>query len=115
MADNGVRFAGSIRVFPRHVQLPRVGKVRTKEGTEKLLARLSGGRRACLSATAAREADRWYVSLTCEVERPDPEPREIRGVEDVVGIDVGLKAFAVLSDGTKIEAPKPLGRRPCGF
>jgi putative transposase len=29
-------------------------------------------------------------------------------VEDVVGIDVGLKAFAVLSDGTRIEAPKPL-------
>jgi putative transposase len=108
MADNGARFAGSIRIFPRHVQLPRVGKVRTKEGTEKLLARLSGGKARILSATAAREADRWYVSLTCEVERPDPEPREIRGVEDVVGIDVGLKAFAVLSDGTKIEAPKPL-------
>jgi putative transposase len=101
---------GSIRVFPRHVQLPRVGKVRTKEGTEKLLARLSEGKARILSATLSREADRWAVSLTCEVERPDPEPREIRGVEDVVGIDVGLKAFAVLSDGTKIEAPKPLAK-----
>jgi putative transposase len=108
IADNGAHFTGSIRVFLRHVQLPRVGKVRTKEGTEKLLARLSGGKARILSATAAREADRWYVSLTCEVERPDPEPREIRGVEDVVGIDVGLKAFAVLSDGTRIEALKPL-------
>jgi putative transposase len=48
------------------------------------------------------------VSLTCEVERPDPEPREVRGPEDVVGIDVGLESFAVLSDGTRIEAPKPL-------
>jgi putative transposase len=48
------------------------------------------------------------VSLTCEVERPDPEPREVQGPEDVVGIDVGLEAFAVLSDGTRIEAPKPL-------
>jgi putative transposase len=28
----------------------------------------------------------------------------------VVGIDVGLEAFAVLSDGTRIEAPKPLGK-----
>jgi putative transposase len=110
MADNGVRFTGSIRVFPRHVQLPRVGKVRTKEGTEKLLARLSKGKARILSATLSREADRWAVSLTCEVERPDPEPQEIRGVGDVVGIDVGLKAFAVLSDGTKIEAPRPLAK-----
>jgi putative transposase len=110
MADNGARFTGSIRVFPRHVQLPRVGKVRTKEGTEKLLGRLSEGKARILSATLSREADRWAVSLTCEVERPDPEPREIRGVGDVVGIDVGLKAFAVLSDGTKIEAPKPLAK-----
>jgi putative transposase len=51
MADNGARFMGSIRVFPRHVQLPRVGKVRTKEGTEKLLARLSEGKARILSAT----------------------------------------------------------------
>jgi putative transposase len=50
------------------------------------------------------------VSLTCEVERPDPEPREIRGPEDVVGIDVGLESFAVLSDGTRMEAPKPLAK-----
>jgi hypothetical protein len=28
----------------------------------------------------------------------------------VVGIDVGLKAFAVLSDGTRVEAPKPLAK-----
>jgi putative transposase len=50
------------------------------------------------------------VSLTCEVERPDPEPREVRGPEDVVGIDVGLESFAVLSDGTRMEAPKPLAK-----
>jgi putative transposase len=110
VADNGARFTGSIRVFPRHVQLPRVGKVRTKEGTEKLLGRLSEGKARILLATLSREADRWAVSLTCEVERPDPEPQEIRGVGDVVGIDVGLKAFAVLSDGTKIEAPRPLAK-----
>jgi len=50
------------------------------------------------------------VRLTGEVERPDPEPREVRGPEDGVGIDGGLEAFAVLSDGTRIEAPKPLAR-----
>jgi putative transposase len=34
----------------------------------------------------------------------------VRRPEDVVGIDVGLKVFAVLSDGTRIEAPKPLAK-----
>ncbi|WP_035418842.1 RNA-guided endonuclease InsQ/TnpB family protein [Chloroflexus sp. MS-G] len=108
LADNKARLTGHIRVTPRHVQLPRIGKVRTKERTDKLLELLQSEKARILSATISREADRWFVSLTCEVERPDPEPREVQGPEDVVGIDVGLKAFAVLSDGTRIEAPKPL-------
>ncbi len=108
LADNKARLTGSIRVAPRHVQLPRIGKVRTKERTDKLVALLHERKARVLSATISREADRWFVSLTCEAERPDPEPREIRGPEDVAGIDVGLEAFAVLSDGTRIEAPKPL-------
>jgi putative transposase len=108
LADNKARLTGSIRVTPRHVQLPRIGKVRTKERTDKLLELLQSRKARILSATISREADRWFVSLTCEVERPDPEPREIRGPEDVAGIDVGLEAFAVLSDGTRMEAPKPL-------
>ncbi len=111
--DNAAHFTGSIWVFPRHVQLPRLGKIRSKEQTGKLLALLGERKARILSATISREADRWYVSLTCEVERPDPELREtlpsrasLEG--EPVGIDLGLEAFAVLSDGTRLEAPKPL-------
>jgi len=104
--DNKARLTGSIRVFPRHVQLPRIGKVRTKERTDKLLALLSEGKARILSATVAREADRWYVSLTCEVERPDPVPWE----GEPVGVDLGLTSFLVLSDGTRVDAPKPLAK-----
>lgn len=73
--DNKARLTGSVRVFPRHVQLPRIGKVRSKEPTEKLLRLLEEGKARVLSATVSREADRWYVSLSCEVERPEPKPR----------------------------------------
>ena len=62
-----------------------------------------------LSATVRREADRWYVSLTVERERPDPDPI----VGPVTGVDLGLNSFAVISDGVAEEAvlaPKPLGR-----
>lgn len=104
MDDNTARFTGSIRVFPRHVQLPRIGRVRSKEPTEKLLSLLQEGRAGILSATISRESDRWYVSVTCEVERPDPAFRE----GEPVGLDLGLRSFLTLSDGTRIEAPKPL-------
>jgi len=109
--DNGARLTGSIRVFSRHIGLPRIGKVKSKEPTDKLLKLLEEGKARILSATLSREADRFYVSLTCEVERPDPKPKEVRSEEDVVGVDLGLSSFAVLSDGTRIEAPKPLAKR----
>ncbi len=113
--DNKARLTGSIRVMPRHVQLPRIGKVRVKERTDRLLELLQVKKARVLSAAISREADRWFVSLTCEVERPDPIPRVPRD-NDVVGVDLGLMSFLVLSDGTRVgqrsylEAPKPLSR-----
>ena len=93
------RLTGSIKVHPRSVSLPRIGCVRVKEATSKFRGRI-------LSATVSREADRWYVSLAVEVEREDPQP--VAG--PAVGIDLGLKSFAVLSDGARLESPKPLAK-----
>jgi putative transposase len=59
------RLTGAIRVEPGAVVLPRIGCVATKEPTGKFRGRI-------LSATCRREADRWYCSLTVEVDRPDP-------------------------------------------
>jgi putative transposase len=109
--DNGARFTGAIKVFSRQVQLPRIGLVKTKERADKLVGLIQAKKARILSATISREADRFYVSLTCEVERPDPKPKEVRSEDDVVGVDLGLSSFAVLSDGTRIEAPKPLAKR----
>jgi putative transposase len=99
--DDAFRLTGSIRVRSRTVQLPRLGAIRTKEGTQKFQGRI-------LSATVRREAERWYVSLTVEAERPDPEPI----VGPVAGVDLGLHSFATISDGVGgevVAAPKPLG------
>jgi putative transposase len=46
------RLAGAIRVEPKSVVLPRIGRVRTKEPTSKFRGRI-------LSATCRKEADRW--------------------------------------------------------
>ncbi len=41
---------------------------------------------------------KWYASFSCEV-----EPERLPERPEQVGIDVGLKTFATLSDGTEIE------------
>ena len=92
------RLTGTIKIEGSQVQLPRLGKIRLKE--------ISKVRGKILSATLIREADRWYVNLAVELERPDPQP--VQG--DKVGIDLGLSCFAALSSGEKIYAPKPLAK-----
>lgn len=44
---------------------------------------------------------KWYVSFSCEV-----EPERLPELPTQVGIDVGLKTFATLSDGTEIANPR---------
>lgn len=56
----------------------------------------------------SRETDgRWYVSFA--VEMADPTPLAPSG--QTVGVDLGLKDFAVLSTGDKIANPKHLAKR----
>jgi len=84
------------RIDLRFVFLPKIGKVswrmhRPIEGTPKHL-------------TVTQDGDRWFCSVQCEVEIQDPAPAE----GPLVGIDLGLKSFAVLSDGTVVENPRHL-------
>ncbi|HEY4026527.1 MAG TPA: IS607 family element RNA-guided endonuclease TnpB [Candidatus Dormibacteraeota bacterium] len=92
---------GVIRIDDeRHVSLPRLGRLRTMEETEGLLERLRAGTARILSATVSREADRWFVSFTCEVERVVATSN---GHDDVVGVDLGVLRLATLSSGELIE------------
>lgn len=99
-SKDSFRLTGSIKVQDRYVKLPRLGTIRLKE-------RVSGRVRGeILSATVSRVADRWFVSLTTYENHPDPTPNE----GFAVGVDLGIKTFAVCSDGKKIESPKALQR-----
>ena len=56
-----------------------------------------------LSITISHEHDRWWVICTCETTK-DVMGQYIPAVvdrEEIVGIDLGLKTFAVYSDGKK--------------
>lgn len=94
-------------VDARHVRLPRIGIIRTKEATTKLGDRVAAGTARVVSVTVRESAGRWYVSFTCEVERGQP-PRRPR--EPVVGVDVGVSSLAVLSSGEVIANPRHISR-----
>src|SRR5215469_11672808 len=55
-----------------------------------------------LGATVCCEAGHWYVYIQVEIKKQRPPPPTA-----VVGVDVGLKQAAVVSDGRKLENQKP--------
>ncbi len=95
------RLTGTIRFHERAIQLPRIGKIRIKEKREKY----HSGR--ILSVTVRRRANRWFVSVTVLENILDPQP--VRGTP--VGVDLGVKTLATLSDGSIFANPRAMGRR----
>ncbi|MHA1971181.1 MAG: RNA-guided endonuclease InsQ/TnpB family protein [Candidatus Thorarchaeota archaeon] len=95
------RLTGTIKFHERAIQLPRIGKVRLKE---KRKCYCSG---KILSVTVRRRANRWFVSVTVEEDILDPHP--VRGTP--VGVDLGIKTLATLSNGTTYANPRAMGRR----
>ena len=85
----------------RHaLRLPRIGRVHCMENIAERV-----GAAKVLRMTVSRHAGRWYASLT--VERPDARPIQPPKGE-AVGIDLGVKTLATLSDGTVIPNPHTL-------
>jgi putative transposase len=91
----------------RHIRLPRIGVVRTKEGTTSLVDLIDTGNARILSATLTEHAGRWYVSFGCEVSRQVGSPT---APARVVGVDVGVRNLAVLSTKEVVPNPRALQR-----
>ena len=89
---------------PYGLKLPRIGRVHCMENVHE---RISGAR--LIRITVSRRAGNWYASLTVEREAtPTSVSVSKRGV---VGVDLGVKNLATLSDGTVIPNPRALGAR----
>ena len=88
---------GLVQGDPKALRLPKIGRVHCMEN---VAARVGGAR--VLRMTVSKRAGRWYAALT--VERDDkPVTKPPKG--GAVGIDLGIKTLATLSDGTIIENP----------
>ncbi|MDV3307161.1 transposase, partial [Mycobacterium avium subsp. hominissuis] len=109
---------GTIRIEAdrRHVTLPRLGAIRTHESTRKLARRIEAGTARILSATVRQDsAGRWHCALQVIVETKTRPAHARRSPHAVVGVDVGVKADALLvvasPDGVEVDripAPKSL-------
>src|SRR5215469_6502634 len=98
-ADNGADkdHPNAVEVADKRVKLPVIGWVKMRESL-RFVGKIK-------SAVVSRTADRWFVSLTVEIEHTPPN----RENQAVVGVDLGIKALATLSDDTPpVENPKAL-------
>ncbi len=86
-----------VLLLGKRINLPGLGEFRLKEKIKF----------TCSSQTftVSRQADKWFVSFVVDAERVPPLFHE---VVEPIGIDLGVKCFATLSDGTTYIAPKPL-------
>lgn len=89
---------GNIKVFDRNLKLPKLGLVKYAN------SRAVEGR--IMSATIRRNpSGKYFVSILAEV-----DTLSLPKVEKSVGIDLGIKHFAICSDGTVFENPKYLSK-----
>ena len=92
------RLTGSIKVFEKSVQLPRLGIVRLHEKSYiPTDAKI-------LSATVSEQAGRWFVSIQVEEEQEKPVPTDTTAI----GVDLGIKMLATCSDGKSFANPRAL-------
>jgi putative transposase len=87
---------------PYGLKLPRIGRVHCMENVHE---RVAGAR--LVRVSVSRRAGRWYASLT--VEREPIANQAPKG--GAVGVDLGVKSLATLSDGAVIPNPRALGTR----
>ena len=91
---------GLIEGDPKALRLPKVGRVHCMENVAERV-----GDARVLRMTVSKRAGRWYAALTVERDIPTMMRAPKGGA---VGIDLGIKTLATLSDGTVIENPRPL-------
>jgi len=87
-------YGNGFKIDGRRLKLSGIGRIavrwhRALEGTIK-------------TARIYCRAGKWFVSLACEVEQPEPLPK----TGNTIGVDVGLLRLATLSNGEPVENPR---------
>ena len=87
---------GNIEIIGKRIKLPKLGLVKIKNSRT-----INGGiKRVTVSKT---KSNKYFVSILCDV-----DIQELPKIDKKVGVDLGIKTFAVCSNGYKEENPKYL-------
>ena len=86
----------------RHVRLAHLGTFRIHGNTRRMMRAVRKGG-VIKSFTVSQVADRWHVSFLVEVTAPAPKPTRKQKAAGAIGVDLGVKYMAALSD---TDAPK---------
>ena len=84
----------------KSLTLPKLGNVRT------IFDRIPEGKPKSVTVSISRSG-KFFVSVLCEQDIEDPKPKPV-DPKTTIGIDVGIKSFAVCSDGRTFDNPKNL-------
>ncbi len=84
------------RIMRKRIFIPKVGEVRYVKH-RPILGKVK-------NITVSLDGNQWYVSICSEINKELPVVKY--NADNVVGIDLGVKTFATLSDRTKVENPK---------
>lgn len=85
------------------VKLPKVGKVNLYKGHSRTIP---SDARICSYTISKTTTNRYYISILCDMQ--DKPKTTMQNKSKSVGIDLGVKNFAILSDGQVFENQKHL-------
>lgn len=96
----------------RHVRLPKIGFVHTRDHMKRLVRGTEAGRVKLKQATIRQDRrGSWWIAFSVEetIATP-PQPTRRMHNNGAVAIDVGVKALAVLSFGETVPNPRFMDR-----
>ena len=96
-----IQYPQHVKLLDGAIKLPKIGEVKAR------LHRVFDGKLKTVTVSMSRTG-KYYASLLFDDGLPEPE---ISSQGKAVGIDVGLTHFAITSDGSKFDNPKPLKQR----
>lgn len=99
---DGFYLEGSIHTDGRRIKLPHLGWVRLSEAIPDGLD--------IKNVSVTRTADHWFVSFKRSDVSVPHTPKQTAKSNEVVGVDLGIKTLATLSNGTAFQAIKPYKR-----
>ena len=86
----------NVEIIGKRIKLPKLGLVKIENSRT-----INGNiKRVTVSRT---QSNKYFVSILCDV-----DIQELPKIDKKVGVDLGIKTFAVCSDGYKEENPKYL-------